>query len=59
MQTIRDTIPHVKGIEELINASFDPNQQFLACMVGKAHQEIRLYDLENMHSCHLNKSTWT
>ena len=40
MQTIRDTIPHTKGIEELSKA-IDPNQQFPSCIVGKAHQEIR------------------
>ena len=43
MQTISDTIPHAKGIEELSKASFDPNQQCPACMVGNlnAYQEIR------------------
>ena len=41
MHTIRDTISDAKGIEELNKASFDPNQRCPACMVGKAHQEIR------------------
>ena len=27
MQTIRDTMRHAKGIEELSKGSFDPNQQ--------------------------------
>ena len=36
-----DTIPHAKVIEELSKSSFDPNQQCLACMIGKAHQEIK------------------
>ena len=27
MQTIRDTIPHAKGIEELSRARFDVNQK--------------------------------
>ena len=42
MQTICDTISHAKGIEELSKASFGPNQQCPACMVGKAHQHNSL-----------------
>ena len=44
MQTIRDTIPHAKGIEGIAKESFDKNQPcpaMPACMVGKAHLEIR------------------
>ena len=41
MQTIRDIIPHAKGIKELRRASFDVNQQCPACMVAKAHLVIR------------------
>ena len=40
MKTIRDRITHAKGIGELSKASFDPNQQGPACMVGKANQQI-------------------
>ena len=49
VQTIRDTIPRAEGIEdlELSKASFDPNQQFPACMEGKAHQQIRPQSLEH------------
>ena len=48
MQTIRDTIPHAKGIEELYRESFDQNQQCpAACMMGKAHLEIRLRSKKN------------
>ena len=47
-QTIRDTIPHAKGIEELRKAIFDPNKQCPACMIGKAHQEIRLRSREHV-----------
>ena len=47
MPTIRDTIPHAKGIEELNKVSFDPNQRSSVCMVGKAHLEIRPNSLEH------------
>ena len=40
-QTIRDTIQHAKGIEELSKESFDKDEQCPACVIGTAHLEIR------------------
>jgi hypothetical protein len=41
METIRDTIQHSIGLEELTKTTFDREEQCPACMVGKAHLEIR------------------
>ena len=35
-ETIRKTIPHSKGLEELKNVTFDNNEKCAACMIGKA-----------------------
>ena len=41
MQSIKDSIPHSIGLKELEKAKFDTNQKCTACMLGKAHLEIR------------------